>query len=255
MTSDPAPRPPTDPPIIAPAPRALRWLPVLAVVGCGGLLMMVAFGVVVALTAVWVPHRSLAAGDVPPAYAASQGAPAALSMEGLAVQDALDSGDVERAQQLADEMLARHPDSPEAQLLHATVALQQSIEASGTAEADRILCSALEAGLPIAPGMQAAVAGLWLDEGEPERARVLAERAVALLEPRTAAGGADGAAAEEPDPAELGFALLLRGLARAELGEPSAGIADLERAVTLAPDPESRKEWQAMLDDLRQRAE
>lgn len=248
--------PPTAPVPVPPRSRVPGWIPVAAVVLCTALVLAMVVAFVTFLGFAVLPAMNQgpppASAGIPNAYAAAQVAPGPLTVEGVAVQDALDAGDLERAQQLADELLARHPDSAEAKLLHATVALQQSIEAGGTAEADRVLCSALEAGLPIAPGMQAAVAGLWLDEGEPERARVLADRAVALLEALARAGGEAG---EPADPAELGIALLVRGLARAEMGEPSAGVADLERAVGMAPDAESRKEWQGLLDDLRQRME
>ena len=162
--------PPTAPVPVPPRSRVPGWIPVAAVVLCTALVLAMVVAFVTFLGFAVLPAMNQgpppASAGIPNAYAAAQVAPAPLTVEGVAVQDALDAGDLERAQQLADELLARHPDSAEAKLLHATVALQQSIAAGGTAEADRVLCSALEAGLPIAPGLQAAVAGLWL--GGPE---------------------------------------------------------------------------------------
>ena len=60
---------------------------------------------------------------------------------------------------------------------------------------------------------------------------------------------------DEYDRYSRGYALVVRGMARAEVGDPGAGIRDLEAAIELAPDEETAREWQAALDELRDRAQ
>ena len=51
-----------------------------------------------------------------------------------------------------------------------------------------------------------------------------------------------------------GVALLMRGLSRAELGDPAAGAVDIAAAVELAPDEETAADWREYLDDVREKS-
>jgi tetratricopeptide (TPR) repeat protein len=128
------------------------------------------------------------------------------------------------------------------------VRVARAVAAEDVAGADRLLKEALEGSMDIDPGTELGVAELWLDEGEPERARIIADRVFERVsEDET---GDDGY-----DHYIQGAALVLRGLARAELGDPPGAIADIEAALKLAPDPAAEKEWRQYLEEVREKAQ
>ena len=122
-------------------------------------------------------------------------------------------------------------------------------------------------GLGIEPTAELGVAELWLSEGEPQRSLDIADRVIKALDADAAAAAASKA--KDPAPADAdpdaeedadydryvrGVALLMRGLARAELGDPAAGAVDIAAAVELAPDEETAADWREYLDDVREKS-
>ena len=227
-------------------------------VGCG-VSLLGGIVVVAALAAIgyWAAQEEAAHASSAPgaSVAVTEGggsAPAdAADGPEVAIQDALDAGEFDRAESLAAQHAAGHPEDMDAQALLHAVRIERAAAAEDTAAADAILRSALARELPIGPATIAGVAELWLAEGEPARALELAERAV-----KDAAPPVPGEPEEdEYDRYSRGYALVVRGMARAEVGDPGAGIRDLEAAIELAPDEETAREWQAALDELRDRAQ
>jgi tetratricopeptide (TPR) repeat protein len=217
---------------------------------------MAAFGSYAAAVAQQQQATAPAApADAPPAADAPRGksneaadADDAILRDEGAIQDALEEEDFDRAESLARALVARHPGDAECRALLQTVRVARAVAAEDVAGADRLLKEALEGSMDIDPGTELGVAELWLDEGEPERARIIADRVFERVsEDET---GDDGY-----DHYIQGAALVLRGLARAELGDPPGAIADIEAALKLAPDPAAEKEWRQYLEEVREKAQ
>jgi hypothetical protein len=51
-----------------------------------------------------------------------------------------------------------------------------------------------------------------------------------------------------------GAALLVRGIAKAELGDAAGGTKDIQDSIELAPDEETAAEWQQYLDEIREKS-
>ena len=228
----------------APHGAGRLWLGIA--IGCGASLALACVGgaIVAAVVALWHAAPGPQAGTddpAPPRVADVMRAPSHLSIEAVAIQDALDEEALPRARELADAYLAAHPELAEAKAMHATVAITQAVAAEASGDADRALQAALEAGLAIDLGLQVDVAELWLNDGEADRAERIADRVIRALP----------APADEVDAATLGAAYLIRGLAKGEQGDPSGAERDVRKAISLAPDAQTRKEWQDYLDELR----
>jgi hypothetical protein len=195
----------------------------------------------------------------------------AMSVEELEIQSALDSEDFDRAEQLARALVERHKDDPAARALLQTVRIERAVAAEDVSSADALLKEARAQQLDIEPTAELGVAELWLSEGEPQRSLDIADRVLKALDADAAATAApkanDPASADaDPDAEEdaeadaeynryvRGVALLIRGLARAELGDPAAGAVDLAAAVELAPDEETAADWREYLDDVREKS-
>ena len=191
----------------------------------------------------------------------------AMSVEELEIQSALDSEDFDRAEQLARALVERHKDDPAARALLQTVRIERAVAAEDVSSADALLKEARAQGLDIEPTAELGVAELWLSEGEPQRSLDIADRVIKALDADAAAAAASKAkdpapADAEPDAEEdadynryvRGVALLMRGLARAELGDPAAGAVDIAAAVELAPDEETAADWREYLDDVREKS-
>ena len=191
----------------------------------------------------------------------------AMSVEELEIQSALDSEDFDRAEQLARALVERHKDDPAARALLQTVRIERAVAAEDVSSADALLKEARAQQLDIEPTAELGVAELWLSEGEPQRSLDIADRVIKALDADAAAAAASKAkdpapADAEPDAEEdadynryvRGVALLMRGLARAELGDPAAGAVDIAAAVELAPDEETAADWREYLDDVREKS-
>jgi hypothetical protein len=145
-----------------------------------------------------------------------------------------------------------------------TVRIERAVAAEDVSSADALLKDARKQGLDIEPTAELGVAELWLSEGEPQRSLEIADRVIKALDAEAAASAA--AKAKDPTSADAdedadddaddvrGVALLIRGLARAELGDPAAGAVDLAAAVELAPDEETAADWREYLDDVREKS-
>jgi len=188
----------------------------------------------------------------------------AMSVEELEIQSALDSEDFDRAEQLARALVERRKDDPSARALLQTVRIERAVAAEDISSADALLKEARKQGLDIEPTAELGVAELWLSEGEPQRSLEIADRVIKALDAEAAASAA--AKAKDPTSADAdedadddaddvrGVALLIRGLARAELGDPAAGAVDIAAAVELAPDEETAADWREYLDDVREKS-
>ena len=191
----------------------------------------------------------------------------AMSVEELEIQSALDSEDFDRAEQLARALVERHKDDPAARALLQTVRIERAVAAEDVSSADALLKEARAQQLDIEPTAELGVAELWLSEGEPQRSLDIADRVIKALDADAAAAAASKA--KDPAPADAdpdaeedaeynryvrGVALLMRGLARAELGDPAAGAVDIAAAVELAPDEETAADWREYLDDVREKS-
>ena len=195
----------------------------------------------------------------------------AMSVEELEIQSALESEDFDRAEQLARALVERRKGDPSARALLQTVRIERALFAENVSSADALLKKAQEQGLDIELTTQLGVAELWLSEGEPQRSLDIADRVLKALDADAAATAApkanDPASADaDPDAEEdaeadadydryvRGVALLIRGLARAELGDPAAGAVDIAAAVELAPDEETAADWRELLDEVREKS-
>jgi hypothetical protein len=195
----------------------------------------------------------------------------AMSVEELEIQSALKSEDFDRAEQLARALVERRKGDPSARALLQTVRIERALFAENVSSADALLKKAQEQGLDIELTTQLGVAELWLSEGEPQRSLDIADRVLKALDADAAATAApkanDPASADaDPDAEEdaeadaeydryvRGVALLIRGLARAELGDPAAGAVDIAAAVELAPDKEIAADWRELLDEVREKS-
>lgn len=165
----------------------------------------------------------------------------ALSLEELEIEGALENEDYDRAEEIARALESRSG-TPEARALVFMVRIERAVAAEDARSADALVTECRELGLPVDPSSELGVAGLWLDDDEPAKCRAIAERV--LL------GEFD---ADEYGRYLRGTALVLRGLASAELGDADAGAKDITEAISLAPDEETADEWQGYLDEVRER--
>lgn len=175
------------------------------------------------------------------AAAAPQDGDEALSLEELEIEGALENEDYDRAEEIARALESRSG-TPEARALVFMVRIERAVAAEDARSADALVTECRELGLPVDPSSEIGVAGLWLDDDEPANCRAIAERV--LL------GEFD---ADEYGRYLRGTALVLRGLASAELGDADAGAKDITEAISLAPDEETADEWQGYLDEVRER--
>jgi hypothetical protein len=189
----------------------------------------------------------------------------AMSVEELEIQSALDSEDFDRAEQLARALVERHKDDPAARALLQTVRIERAVAAEDVSSADALLKEARAQGLDIEPTAELGVAELWLSEGEPQRSLDIADRILKSLDAKASAAPKANDPAPSDDDADTdedvdydryirGVALLMRGLSRAELGDPAAGAADIAAAVELAPDEETASDWRDYLDEVREKS-
>ena len=166
-----------------------------------------------------------------------------MSVEELAIDSALETEDYDTAEKLARELVARNPNDPLASALLQTVRIERALAAGDIASADALLIEARELALELDPLIALGVAELWIVEGEPARGLAIAD-----LVAKRITGTTDDARFLR------GSALLVRGLAKAELGDLAGGAKDLEDSIELAPDEETAAEWQQYLDEIREKS-
>ena len=166
-----------------------------------------------------------------------------MSVEELAIASALETEDYDTAEKLARELMARDPKDPLARALLQTVRIERAVAAGDIASADALLSEAREQALELDPFAALGVADLWIAEGEPARGLAIADLVV-----KSTTGTTDDARYLR------GAALLVRGMAKAELGDLAGGAKDLEDSIELAPDEETAAEWQQYLDEIQQKS-
>ena len=166
-----------------------------------------------------------------------------MSVEELAIASALETEDYDTAEKLARELVARDPKDPLARALMQTVRIERAVAAGDIASADALLSEAREQALELDPFAALGVADLWIAEGEPARGLAIADLVV-----KSTTGTTDDARYLR------GAALLVRGVAKAELGDVAGGTKDLEDSIELAPDEETAAEWQQYLDQIREKS-
>ncbi len=166
-----------------------------------------------------------------------------MSVEELAIDSALETEDYDTAEKLARELVARNPKDPLARALLQTVRIERAVAAGDIASADALLSEARELALELDPFAALGVADLWIAEGEPTRGLAIADLVV-----KSTTGTTDDARFLR------GAALLVRGMAKAELGDLAGGTKDLEDSIELAPDEETAAEWQQYLDQIREKS-
>ena len=166
-----------------------------------------------------------------------------MSVEELAIDSALETEDYDTAEKLARELVARNPNDPLASALLQTVRIERALAAGDIASADALLIEARELALELDPLIALGVADLWIAEGEPARGLAIADLVV-----KSTTGTTDDARFLR------GAALLVRGIAKAELGDLAGGTKDLEDSIELAPDQETAAEWQQYLDQIREKS-
>ena len=166
-----------------------------------------------------------------------------MSVEELAIDSALETEDYDTAEKLARELVARNPNDPLASALLQTVRIERALAVGDIASADALLTEARELALELDPSVALAVADLWIAEGEPARGLAIADLVV-----KSTTGTTDDARFLR------GAALLVRGIAKAELGDLAGGTKDLEDSIELAPDQETAAEWQQYLDQIREKS-
>ena len=166
-----------------------------------------------------------------------------MSVEELAIDSALETEDYDTAEKLARELVARNPNDPLASALLQTVRIERALAVGDIASADALLTEARELALELDPSVALAVADLWIAEGEPARGLAIADLVV-----KSTTGTTDDARFLR------GAALLVRGIAKAELGDAAGGIKDIEASIELAPDEETAAEWQQYLDEIREKS-
>lgn len=166
-----------------------------------------------------------------------------MSVEELAIASALENEDYDTAEKLARELVARDPKDPLARALLQTVRIERAVAAGDIASADALLSEAREQALELDPFAALGVADLWIAEGEPARGLAIADLVV-----KSTTGTTDDARYLR------GAALLVRGMAKAELGDLAGGAKDLEDSIELAPDEETAAEWQQYLEQIREKS-
>jgi hypothetical protein len=166
-----------------------------------------------------------------------------MSVEELAIASALETEDYDTAEKLARELVARDPKDLLARALLQTVRIERAVAAGDIASADALLSEAREQALELDPFAALGVADLWIAEGEPARGLAIADLVV-----KSTTGTTDDARYLR------GAALLVRGMAKAELGDLAGGAKDLEDSIELAPDEETAAEWQQYLDEIREKS-
>ena len=174
---------------------------------------------------------------------ASDGPDEIMSVEELAIASALENEDYDTADKLARELVARDPKDPLARALLQTVRIERAVAAGDIASADALLSEAREQALELDPFAALGVADLWIAEGEPARGLAIADLVV-----KSTTGTTDDARYLR------GAALLVRGMAKAELGDLAGGTKDLEDSIELAPDEETAAEWQQYLEQIREKS-
>ena len=174
---------------------------------------------------------------------ASDGPDEIMSVEELAIASALENEDYDTADKLARELVARDPKDPLARALLQTVRIERAVAAGDIASADALLSEAREQALELDPFAALGVADLWIAEGEPARGLAIADLVV-----KSTTGTTDDARYLR------GAALLVRGIAKADLGDLAGGTKDLEDSIELAPDEETAAEWQQYLDQIREKS-
>jgi tetratricopeptide (TPR) repeat protein len=166
-----------------------------------------------------------------------------MSVEELAIASALETEDYDTAEKLARELVARDPKDPLARALLQAVRIERAVAAGDIASADALLSEARELALELDPFAALGVADLWIAEGEPARGLAIADLVVKSTTGTT-----------EDVRFLRGAALLVRGIAKAELGDVAGGTKDIEDSIELAPDEETAAEWQQYLDEIRQKS-
>ena len=174
---------------------------------------------------------------------ASDGPDEIMSVEELAIASALENEDYDTAEKLARELVTRDPKDPRARALLQTVRIERAVAAGDIASADALLSEASEQALELDPFAALGVADLWIAEGEPARGLAIADLVV-----KSTTGTTDDARYLR------GAALLVRGMAKAELGDLAGGTKDLEDSIELAPDEETAAEWQQYLEQIREKS-
>ena len=174
---------------------------------------------------------------------ASDGPDEIMSVEELAIASALENEDYDTAEKLARELVTRDPKDPRARALLQTVRIERAVAAGDIASADALLSEAREQALELDPFAALGVADLWIAEGEPARGLAIADLVV-----KSTTGTTDDARYLR------GAALLVRGMAKAELGDLAGGTKDLEDSIELAPDEETAAEWQQYLEQIREKS-
>jgi len=166
-----------------------------------------------------------------------------MSVEELAINSALENEDYDTAEKVARELVARNPEDPLARALLQTVRIERAVAAGDIASADALLSEARELALELDPFAALGVADLWISEGEPDRGLAIAELVL-----KATTGTTDDARYLR------GSALLIRGVAKAELGDLAGATKDIEESIELAPDEETAVEWQQYLDEIREKS-
>ena len=166
-----------------------------------------------------------------------------MSVEELAIASALETEDYDTAEKLARELVARDPKDPLARALLQAVRIERAVAAGDIASADALLSEARELALELDPFAALGVADLWIAEGEPARGLAIADLVVKSTTGTT-----------EDVRFLRGAALLVRGIAKAELGDVAGGTKDIEDSIELAPDEETAAEWQQYLDEIREKS-
>ena len=166
-----------------------------------------------------------------------------MSVEDLAITIALENEDYDTAEKLARELVARDPKDPLARALLQPVRSERAVAAGDIASADALLNEARELALELDPFAALGVADLWIAEGEPARGLAIAELVL-----KSTTGTTDDARFLR------GSALLIRGIAKAELGDLAGATKDITDSIELAPDEETAADWQQYLDQIREKS-
>lgn len=235
-----APPAPAWPPAAPVAPRpsgASRfWLGFGA--GCVTSLLLVAALSTASLAAGWAYHTASERAE-----REAEAAEAAFEEAMAELEGAMEDGDHDRAESIARELVAGAPDEPELRELLWNVRIDRLVAAEDASGASALLAEARAAGIEPDRGTQVSVAELWLAEGEAARALEIAERVAA------ASTGSD-----DEERWYRGAALLMRGLARRELGDPQGAVADIREAIGLAPDEDTAEDWRRYLEQAEESA-